>query len=170
MAGGLTRDQQNLVHETEQLLHEARYNPHFAETMRGRGYNEESWAHGESLLEGLTSSGRAFEKAQSAKYKATNAVRKQREQVWAHSSALAQSCVSLFQGQTDVLNALGLHARRKDGNGTSQIAKPKSRLSLISWWPGSAICLRRPRRIRRLLRFWRLTVFRPIRWLKARPG
>ena len=136
MAGGLTRDQQNLVHETEQLLHEARYDPRFAETMRGRGYNEESWAHGESLLEGLTSSGRAFEKAQSAKYKATNAVRKQREQVWAHSSALAQSCVSLFQGQTDVLNALGLHARRKDGNGVSEISKPKKNSKieqLLNW-------------------------------------
>lgn len=136
MAGGLTQDQQNLVYETEQLLHEARYDPYFAETMRSRGYNEESWAHGESLLEGLKSSGRAFEKAQSAKFKATNTVRKQRDQLWAHSSALAQSCVSLFQGQTDILNALGLHARRKDGNGISEISRPKknSKIEQIVNW------------------------------------
>ena len=124
MAGGLTQRQQDDIHEAEQLLHEARYNPYFAEMMRGRGYNEDSWAHGEGLLTAVKAGGRAFEQAQSAKFKATNAVKKQREQLWAHSSTLSQSCVTLFQGQTEFLNALGLHARRKDGNRISEISKP----------------------------------------------
>ena len=124
MAGGLTQRQQKLVHEAEQLLHEARYNPDFAEMMKGRGYGEESWAHGEALVATMKAGGRAFERAQSEKFKATNIVMKQREKIWAHSSTLSQSCVSLFQGQTDFLNALGLHARRKDGNGGSDISKP----------------------------------------------
>ena len=170
MKGGFTQDQIAVIGETEQLLHEARYDPQFAEMMRARGYNEESWAHGESLLNDAKAAGRAKEQAESTKLGATNTYERQREEMWQFSSALAQTCTVLFQGRTEWLNALGLHARRKDGNGTSQIAKPKSRLSLISWWPGSAICLRRPRRIRRLLRFWRQTAFRPIRWLKVRPA
>ena len=42
------------------------------------------------------------------------------ETMWQFSSALAQTCTVLFQGRTEWLNALGLHARRKDGSGTSR--------------------------------------------------
>lgn len=38
-SGGMTKDQTEIVRETEQLLHDARYNAHFAEMMRERGYN-----------------------------------------------------------------------------------------------------------------------------------
>lgn len=55
--GGMTQDQVKIVGETEQLLHDARYNPHFAEMMRERGYNEESWAYGESLLADVKNGG-----------------------------------------------------------------------------------------------------------------
>ena len=37
MKGGFTQDQIAVVGETEQLLHEARYDPQFAEMMRARG-------------------------------------------------------------------------------------------------------------------------------------
>ncbi|MCB0170037.1 MAG: hypothetical protein KDJ97_05750 [Anaerolineae bacterium] len=136
MASGLTQDQERIVYETEQMLHEARYNPHFAEMMRDRGYNEESWAHGEGMLGTVKSAGRVYEKAQSTKLKATNAFRKQRDALWVHSSSLSQSCVNLFQGETDYLNALGLHARRKDGNGISEISKPSksSKIEQVLSW------------------------------------
>ena len=124
MAGGLTQRQQEVVHQAEQLLHEARHNPYFADMMRREGYTEESWARGEAMLEAIKNAARAFEQAQSARFKATNEINKQRNQLWTYSSTLSQSCVSLFQGETDYLNALGLHARRKDGNGVSEISKP----------------------------------------------
>ncbi|MCB9079695.1 MAG: hypothetical protein H6631_18980 [Anaerolineaceae bacterium] len=136
MASGLTQDQERIVYETEQMLHEARYNPYFAEMMRSRNYNEDSWAHGEAMLVAVKTAGRAFEQAQSTKLKATNAFRKQRDALWVHSSALSQSCVNLFQGETDYLNALGLHARRKDGNGISEISKPtkSSKIEQVLSW------------------------------------
>lgn len=136
MAGGLTQRQQKFVYEAEQLLYEAKSQPQFADKMAARGYNEEGWAHGEALLETVKSAGRAFEQAKSVKLGATNAVRQQRDQIWRHSNTLSQSCVMLFQGQTDYLNALGLHARRKDGNGVSQISKPSKRSKIeqvITW-------------------------------------
>ncbi|MCB9077035.1 MAG: hypothetical protein H6631_05560 [Anaerolineaceae bacterium] len=136
MAGGLTQRQQDIIHEGEQLLHEARYDPHFAETMRGRGYDEASWAHGQVLLEAVKATGRAFEQAQSAKLGATNTVKQRRDQMWTHSSTLSQSCVALFQGQTDYLNALGLHGGRKDSTEVSRISKPKKQGKVehvLSW-------------------------------------
>lgn len=88
--------------------------------MQGRNYSEESWTPGEAVK----TAARAYEQAQSTKLKATNAIRKQRDELWVHSSTLSQICISLFQGETDYLNALGLHGRRKDGNGVSEISKP----------------------------------------------
>ena len=136
MKGGFTQDQIAVIGETEQLLHEARYDPQFAEMMRARGYNEESWAHGESLLNDAKAAGRAKEQAESTKLGATNTYERQREEMWQFSSALAQTCTVLFQGRTEWLNALGLHARRKDGNGTSQIARPNksAKLDLMVTW------------------------------------
>ncbi|MCB9077488.1 MAG: hypothetical protein H6631_07845 [Anaerolineaceae bacterium] len=136
MAGGFTQEQKTIIGETERLLHEARYNPYFAERMRTRGYNEEGWAYGESLLDTAKAAGRAKEQADSAKLGATNAYERQREQAWQQSSALARTCVVLFQGHTDRLNALGLHGRRKDGSGTSQISKPRktANLDLVVVW------------------------------------
>ncbi|MCB9078477.1 MAG: hypothetical protein H6631_12835 [Anaerolineaceae bacterium] len=136
MASSLTEQQQKEVHEAEQLLHEARYDPQFAETMRRRGYNEESWAHGENLVNTLKSAGRAFEQAQSTKLGAANTLKRQRESLWTQSSLLSQSCVTLFQGQTDYLNALGLHGARRDGNGISRISKPDkySKMEQVVAW------------------------------------
>ena len=78
MASSLTEQQQKEVYEAEQLLHEARYDSQFAETMRRRGYNEESWAHGENLVNTLKSAGRAYEQAQSTKLGAANTYKRQR--------------------------------------------------------------------------------------------
>lgn len=136
MAGGFTQDQKTIIGETERLLHEARYDPFFAERMRVRGYNEESWAYGESLLNVAKAAGRAKEKAESTKLGATNTYIQQRDKVWQQSSALARTCAVLFQGRTDWLNALGLHGRRKDGSGTSQISRPSrsAKLDLVVAW------------------------------------
>ena len=136
MSGGFTQEQKAIIGETERLLHEARYDPAFAENMRERGYNEESWAYGESLLNTAKGAGRAKEKAESTKLGATNSYMSQREKMWQQSSSLARTCVVLFQGQTDRLNALGLHKRRKNGNGTSEISRPRRTAKLdevVAW-------------------------------------
>ena len=136
MSGGFTQEQKAVIGETERLLHEARYDPFFAEKMRDRGYNEESWAYGESLLNTAKITGRAKEKADSTKLGATNKYMSQREKIWQQSSSLARTCVVLFQGQTERLNALGLHKRRKDGNGTSEISRPRRTAKLdevVAW-------------------------------------
>ena len=136
MAGGFTQEQKTIIGETERLLHEARYNPYFAEKMRARGYDEESWAYGESLLEMAKSAGRAKEQADSAKLKATNSYERQREQIWLQSSALTRTCILLFQGRADWLNALGLHRGRKGDDGTSRISKPRktAKLDIVVAW------------------------------------
>ena len=135
-SGGMTKDQTKIVRETEQLLHDARYNPHFAEMMRERGYNEESWAYGENLLGAAKTAGHAKEKAEAAKLGATNAYERQRDKSWKQSSMLAKACETLFQGNMEWLGELGLHGKRKDGNGTSQIARPKksAKLEIVVAW------------------------------------
>ena len=134
--GGMTQDQVKIVGETEQLLHDARYNPHFAEMMRERGYNEESWAYGETLLAEGKTAGSMKEKADAAKLGATNTYERQRDQIWKHSRMLAKTCETLFQGNMEWLGQLGLHGKRKDGNGTSQIARPNksAKLDLMVTW------------------------------------
>ncbi|MCB0209453.1 MAG: hypothetical protein KDJ52_08990, partial [Anaerolineae bacterium] len=122
--------------ETEQLLHDARHNPHFAEMMRDRGYNEESWAYGETLLLQAKTAGNIMEKADAAKLGATNTYERKREQIWKHSRILAKTCETLFQGKTKWLGELGLHGKRKDGNGTSQISKPRKSAkfdTVVAW-------------------------------------
>ncbi|MCB0198259.1 MAG: hypothetical protein KDJ65_40330, partial [Anaerolineae bacterium] len=94
------------------------------------------WAYGESLLNTAKGAGRAKEKAESTKLGATNSYMSQREKMWQQSSSLARTCVVLFQGQTDRLNALGLHKRRKNGNGTSEISRPRRTAKLdevVAW-------------------------------------
>ena len=134
--GGMTQDQVKIVGETEQLLHDARYNPHFAEMMRERGYNEESWAYGETLLAEAKTAGSMKEKADAAKLGATNTYERQRDQIWKHSRMLAKTCETLFQGNMEWLGQLGLHGKRKDGNGTSQIAKPRqsAKFDIVVAW------------------------------------
>ena len=136
MAGRFTKEQKTTIGETERLLHEARYDPYFAEKMRARGYNEESWAHGEALLGEAKAAGRAKDKADAVKLGATDAYKQQREQAWEQSSALAQACTVLFQGKAEWLSELGLHGRRKDGDGTSRISRPlkTANLDIVVDW------------------------------------
>lgn len=136
MAGGFTKEQKSIIGETERLLDEAQQDPSFAEKMQARGYNEESWIYGQALLDAAKAAGRAKEQAESTKLGATNTYTYQRDQIWEQSSSLARTCTVLFQGQTDWLNALGLHGRRKNGNGTSQISRPNKsgRLDLVVAW------------------------------------
>lgn len=135
-SGGMNKGQLKIIGETEQLLDEARHDPHFAESMKARGYTEESWTHGQDLLTAAKSAGRAKEEAESAKLGATNAFERQRDQLWRQSSMLAKTCETMFQGQTECLNALGLHGKRKDGNGTSEISKPNKtgKLDVVVNW------------------------------------
>ena len=136
ISGGFTQRQQLVVYEAEQLLHKINEQPQLALMMHERGYDDASWAHGAALLDAVKEAARVYAQAQSARLRATNRFRQQRDLIWAHSSTLAQSCVTLFQGQTDYLNALGLHGRRKDENGTSTISRPHKHSKVeqvVSW-------------------------------------
>ncbi|MCB0212391.1 MAG: hypothetical protein KDJ52_23820, partial [Anaerolineae bacterium] len=78
-AGGLTQKQQHVMYEAEQLLHDVKEQPHLAEKLRGRGYDDASWEHGASLLNAVKEAARVYAQAHSARLGATDRFRQQRD-------------------------------------------------------------------------------------------
>jgi hypothetical protein len=118
-SSGLTKEQKVVIQEAEQLWREVQADPRFAESMRGQGYDQESWSHGTALVNALKTAGRAREEAKAAQLGATNTYNHQHERTWNRGKTLAQNCMTHFQGQTEWLQTLGLHRRRKGESGDS---------------------------------------------------
>jgi hypothetical protein len=123
MASGLTKVQKTMVQQAEQLLREAQSEPRFAETMQGQGYDEAAWTNGETLVKALKTAGRTKEKAKASQLGATNTYYHQLDMTWDRGKILAENCITHFQGQTELMQTLGLHRRRKDENGDSWIIR-----------------------------------------------
>jgi hypothetical protein len=132
----MTQKQKKLIHEAEQLLHNARTDPGMAEAMQARGYDQDSWAQGRELVEAAKAGARAREAAYSAQLGATDTFKHQYDETWDQSQTLAHVCIALFQGQAERLRLLGLHQRRRDNNGTSEISRPRkqSPLNIVVAW------------------------------------
>jgi hypothetical protein len=63
----------------------------------------------EGLIKQLKTAARSREEAKSIQFGATNAFNHQLDLTWDHGKALADNCMTEFQGHTDWLQALGLH-------------------------------------------------------------
>ena len=123
MVNGITKKQKTVLERAEALLREARTDADFAEAMRARGYDEAGWSQLEGLIGQLKTAARSREEAKSIQYGATNIFNHQLDLTWEHGKALADNCITEFQGYTDWLQALGLHRRRRGENGESWIIR-----------------------------------------------
>jgi len=124
MPKGLTKIQNNLVVEAEELFDEVRTDPDFAQKMAKRGYDEATWDHSQQLLGDLLGLGRARAQTESDQYHATGLFHDLCDRTWNHILPLVQNSKSLFQGRPDLLNTLGLHQSRVNGNGKSRFKYP----------------------------------------------
>lgn len=118
-SSGLTKQQKAIIKEAEHLRRSVQADAQFAEAMRNQGYDETSWSQGTALVKALKAAGRAREEAIASQLGATNAYKHQHDQTWGRGKTLSDNCMTHFQGQTDLLQMLGLHRRRKEENGDS---------------------------------------------------
>jgi hypothetical protein len=124
MPKGLTKDQNNIAVEAEELFDEVRTDPDFAQKMAKRGYDEATWDNGRQLLADLLAQGRARAQTEADRFHATNRFHDLCDRSWDHILPLVQNSKSLFQGRPDLLTSLGLHQSRVNGNGKSRFKYP----------------------------------------------
>jgi hypothetical protein len=124
MTTGMTQKQIELHDEAIELFNDVRDKPWLAQDMLEQGYDDEAWAEGKSRFDTACNLAEARETAFSTQLGTTDAFNRLFDKYWPHFLLLMQTCVTLFQGQTEWLRLMGLHEARLDGNGTSQISKP----------------------------------------------
>jgi hypothetical protein len=131
----MTQDQKHLVHQAEQLINNAQAHPEMTHAMAAYGYDQERWDYGRSLIEMAKDKARAKEAAYAGQLGATNTYRQRFNEAWDQSHTLAKICARLMQGNTERLKMLGLHKKRKDNNGTSELMWPRKTDALVYFLP-----------------------------------
>jgi hypothetical protein len=97
MPKGLTKVQNNLVVEAEELFDEVRTDPDFAEKMVKRGYDEATWDKGRQLLADLLALGRTRAQAESDQYHATGLFHDLCDRSWDNILPLVQNSKPYFK-------------------------------------------------------------------------
>ena len=124
---GMTKELERVLHFAEEFITNGQANGEVSAAMAEYGYDTGRWAEGQALLDGARAKVRANEEAFAAQLGKTDAFDAAFDEAWDQVQSLAHLCVALFEGQTETLRLLGLHARRDETTGESQIAWPQSR-------------------------------------------
>jgi hypothetical protein len=125
MNSGLTQKQQLLYQESQDLFDEIRSKPWLAEGMRDYGYDDNAWTHGKTVASTAFNLARARADAAAVQLGATDAFKALFNDSWPDFQLTMQTCTTLCQGNAEWMDLLGLHEARLNGNGTSQISKPR---------------------------------------------
>jgi hypothetical protein len=132
---GMTKEQEDLIHQAEQLIRNAQAHPEMTQAMAPYGYDQERWDYGRTLIETAKERARAKETAYGGQFGSTNTYRKCYNQAWDQCQTLAKICASLLRDDTERLQMLGLHKRRKDNNGSSELIWPRKNGRLAQFLP-----------------------------------
>jgi len=97
MNGGMTKAQKKMVTDFSQLMHDIQTDPVFAEVMKKRGYDEDSWAYGKGLRDGAVEAARVREQAESVQLDSTNACKALRKKCANQSRLLADNSATFFR-------------------------------------------------------------------------
>jgi len=124
---GMTKELERLLHRAEEFITNGQANAEVAAAMAEYGYDAERWAEGQTLLDEARAKARANEDTFAVQLGKTDAFNVAFDEAWDQSQSLAHLCAALFEGQTKTLRLLGLHKRRDEGTGESEIAWPQNR-------------------------------------------
>lgn len=132
---GMTKELEQLLHFAEEFITNGQANAEASAAMAEYGYDADRWAEGQALLDGARAKVRANEEAFAAQLGKTDAFNATSDEAWDQAQALAHLCAALFEGQTETLRLLGLHKRRDESSGESEIAWPQNRAlsHFLSW-------------------------------------
>jgi N-acetyl-anhydromuramyl-L-alanine amidase AmpD len=133
---GFTKRLERLLQHAQQLIVNGQGNAEVADEMASYGYDAARWAEGQALLDTARQKIEANENAFAAQLGATDAFNAAFDLAWEQSQELARLCARLFDGQTELLELLGLHERRDPITGESVLAWPSEnrRLSTFLAW------------------------------------
>jgi hypothetical protein len=131
----MTKNQEDLIQQAEQLINNAQAHPEMTQAMAEYGYDQERWDYGRSLVETAKDKARAKETAFGGQLGSTNAYHKCYDQAWDQCQTLAKICAHQLKGDTERLQMLGLHKKRKDNNGTSELVWPRKNGRLAQFLP-----------------------------------
>ena len=124
---GMTKALEGLLHRTEAFITNGQANDKVAAAMAEYGYDADRWAEGQALLDEAHAQVRANEEAFAAQLGKTDVFNAAFDEAWDQTQSLAHLCAVLFEGQTETLRLLGLHKRRDETTGESEIAWPQDR-------------------------------------------
>jgi len=133
---GMTKALERTMGRAERFLVQAQANQEILVVMEPYGYDAGRWAEGEALLSQLKEKVSANESAFAKQLGATDAFNLIFDEVWDQAQSLARLCATLFEGDTETLALLGLHKRRDEETGESEIAWPRRKGALyhfVSW-------------------------------------
>lgn len=132
---GMTKALERFLHRAEEFIANGQANDAVAAAMAQYGYDADRWAGGQALLDEAHAQVRANEAAFAAQLGKTDAFNAAFDEAWDQTQSLAHLCAALFEGQTETLRLLGLHQRRNETTGESEIAWPQNRglLHFLPW-------------------------------------
>ncbi len=132
---GMTKKLEKLLHQTDQMISNSQTHPEVAAAMAKYGYDADRWAEGQALLDAVRDKVQANEAAFAAQLGATDTFNDAFEEVWDQTQSLAHLSATLFEGETETLRLLGLHKRRDESTGESELAWPQKSRSLSAFVP-----------------------------------
>ena len=124
---GMTKKLESLLRHAEEFITNGQSSAEVAEKMAAYGYDDARWAEGQALLDAAREQVRANEAAFATQLGKTDAYNAAFDEAWDQAQSLARLCAELFQGQTETLRLVGLHAKRDKSTGESEIAWPRQR-------------------------------------------
>lgn len=122
---GMTKNLQREIRKAENFLTVGQTNTAISEAMANYGYDSDRWAEGQALLNTAKEKIQDNADAYAKQLGATDDYNDLFEEVWDQAQSLAHICSSLFEEDTETLKLLGLHKRRYEATGESEIAWPQ---------------------------------------------
>jgi hypothetical protein len=130
---GYTKANEKWVERAEKMIKNGQRDPELAEAMAKYGYDEARWDEGEGLLNDTKAKIQGNARAYAIKLGMTDKVNTMCAQLWEQTDDLAQLGVAVFKGNTEQLDALGLHKRRNGENGFSQVVLPQRKKRFVAY-------------------------------------
>jgi len=131
---GMTKKIGKLFYAGEQFLDNAAADPEASALLATRGIDADVLAEGQALYDDAKSAVAASAAGYAAQLQATDDYLEAFDASWEETQDLARILAEVYQGQTEALVLLGLHKRRDESTGESEIAWPRAK-SLITYLP-----------------------------------
>ncbi len=122
---GMTKELQKLFYKGEQFLDNAAADPEAASLLAERGIDAAALSEGRGLYDAAKAAVAQGEGNFATQLQATDDFKAALDASWKETQDVARILASAYEGQTEQLALLGLHKRRDESTGESEVAWPR---------------------------------------------